>query len=188
MFCALSHLVILNVTDVLLADRNLLWNPAVYPIIATGTAPSASSLPTTVARVLTRVRDNNVPGVEKSQQCRKYFRQYSTFTTKIRYVRIWRHQSNLFLAPGAISTSVRPWLQPTSMGGRIIFLKGYKGFTYSHRRTGRHFTGGRGGKICPENNKLLWKQTICPETNFLSSMRLEPETSCKSDLHSWIRL
>jgi len=45
-----------------------------------------------------------------------------------------------------------------------------------HRRTGRHFTGGR--------EKFALKITICPETNFFSLIRMEPETPCKSVLYS----
>jgi len=40
----------------------------------------------------------------------------------------------------------------------------------SHKRMGRHFTGGA--------------EKICPENNFFSLIRMEPETSYKSVLYS----
>jgi len=35
------------------------------------------------------MRGDNAPGGEKSQQCRKYIHQYSTFTHKRPFVRTW---------------------------------------------------------------------------------------------------
>jgi len=57
----------------------------------------------------------------------------------------------------------------------------------THRRTGRSFTVER-KKLALKITLFPKKQTICPETNFFSVIRTEPETSCESVLYSWIRL
>jgi len=48
--------------------------------------------------------------------------------------------------------------------------------------------GVREGILLGWRKKFVLKKTICPETNFFSVIRKEPETSCKSVLCSQIRL
>jgi len=48
--------------------------------------------------------------------------------------------------------------------------------------------GVREGILLGGRKKIALKIIICPETNFFSLIRMEPETSCKSVLCSLIRL
>jgi len=55
-------------------------------------------------------RNRSDGGTEKSQQCRKYFLQYSTFTLKRPYVRTWGRQScSLPQIPSNRGTTLVSW-------------------------------------------------------------------------------
>jgi len=51
---------------------------------------------------------NDYGGAEKSQQCHKYFLQYSTFASERLQVRTWGFQTRFL--HGRHLTSLRPWL------------------------------------------------------------------------------
>jgi len=55
-------------------------------------------------------RGNNTPDVEKPQQCRKCFLQYSTFTPK--RLHAWTWGAKLVSYPGRHLNSVRPYFDP----------------------------------------------------------------------------
>ena len=98
------------------------WQPLLFLIIFNLPFLMQAVLSTTLTKGIKRgARGAQFPGrpvtmgapndyrvAEKSQQCHKYFLQYTTFTSKISQVRTWRRQT-CFL-PRAPSNLVTPWL------------------------------------------------------------------------------
>ena len=86
-------------------------------------------------------------GADKSQQCHKYFRQYSIFASDRSQVRTWGHET-CFL-PWAPSNLVTPPLVGYSRGGQLVFdwdrLENF--LTTNDRPVGRKVTSTKCHKV-----------------------------------------